>query len=42
VDAEKCFEYWCDNGMDCSTCISVCPYTRGRSEAHAGEFWGPQ
>jgi ferredoxin len=39
MDAEKCFEYWCDNGMDCSTCISVCPYTKGRSEAQADEFW---
>ena len=42
MDAEKCFEYWCDNGMDCSTCISVCPYTKGRSEAHAKDFWGSQ
>jgi ferredoxin len=42
MDAEKCFEYWCDNGIDCSTCISVCPYTRGRSEAHAKEFWDSQ
>ena len=39
MDAEKCFEYWCENGMDCSTCISVCPFTKGRSEAHADEFW---
>ena len=39
VNSEKCFEYWCDNGMDCSTCISVCPYTGGRSEAHSDEFW---
>jgi ferredoxin len=42
MDAEKCFEYWCDNGMDCSTCISVCPYTKGRSEAHSDEFWASQ
>lgn len=42
IDAEKCFGYWCDNGMDCSTCISVCPYTKGRSEAHAEEFWASQ
>ena len=39
VDGEKCLEYWFDNGIDCSTCISVCPYTKGRSEAHAAEFW---
>jgi len=42
MDAEKCFEYWCDNGMDCSTCISVCPYTKGRAEAHSDEFWASQ
>jgi epoxyqueuosine reductase len=40
VDGEKCYEYWCDNGTDCSTCISVCPYNTGRTEAHADEFWG--
>ena len=39
VDAEKCFGYWCDNGADCSTCISVCPYNAGRVEAHADQFW---
>jgi epoxyqueuosine reductase len=42
MDAEKCFEYWCDNGMDCSTCISVCPYTKGRPEARSDEFWASQ
>ncbi len=42
MDAEKCFNYWCDNGMDCSTCISVCPYTKGRPEAKASEFWATQ
>jgi len=39
VDGEKCYEYWCDNGTDCSTCISVCPYNTRRTEAHADEFW---
>jgi epoxyqueuosine reductase len=42
MDAEKCFEYWCDNGMDCSTCISVCPYTKGRPDARSDEFWASQ
>ncbi|MFX0168221.1 MAG: reductive dehalogenase [Candidatus Hodarchaeota archaeon] len=28
VDAELCYQFWCDNGGDCSTCIAVCPYTR--------------
>ena len=40
VDGEKCFEYWCDNGADCSTCVSVCPYNRGRRRrATNEEFW---
>ncbi|MCW4038861.1 MAG: reductive dehalogenase [Candidatus Bathyarchaeota archaeon] len=30
VDAEKCYEFWCDNGTDCSTCIAVCPYNKRR------------
>jgi ferredoxin len=28
VNAERCYEFWCDNGGDCSTCIAVCPYTK--------------
>ena len=39
VDGEKCYNYWCDNGVDCSTCISVCPYNTGRVEASSEEFW---
>ena len=27
VNAEKCYLYWCENSIDCSTCIKVCPYT---------------
>jgi epoxyqueuosine reductase len=27
VNAEKCYLYWCQNSIDCSTCIKVCPYT---------------
>ncbi|UCE95836.1 MAG: reductive dehalogenase [Candidatus Bathyarchaeota archaeon] len=26
VDVERCYLYWCENGIDCSTCIKVCPY----------------
>lgn len=39
VDGERCYVYWCDNGTDCSTCISVCPFNRGPDEASSGEFW---
>lgn len=28
VNAELCYQFWCDNGGDCSTCIAVCPYTK--------------
>ncbi len=26
VDHEKCYEYWIENGSDCSTCVKVCPF----------------
>jgi len=40
VNGEKCYEYWCDNGTDCSTCISVCPYNKGMKTASTDEIWG--
>ena len=27
-DMKKCFEFWVDNGGDCGSCISVCPYNK--------------
>jgi ferredoxin len=39
VDAEKCYEFWCDNGTDCSTCIAVCPYNKGRKNSSVEELW---
>ncbi|RLI08854.1 reductive dehalogenase [Candidatus Bathyarchaeota archaeon] len=39
VDSEKCYEFWCDNGGDCSTCIAVCPYNPGPKQASAEMFW---
>ncbi|MFB6214712.1 MAG: hypothetical protein ABEI54_02480, partial [Candidatus Bipolaricaulia bacterium] len=27
VDGYKCYQFWIDNGSDCSTCIAVCPLT---------------
>jgi len=26
VNVDKCYEFWTDNGGECSTCISVCPF----------------
>jgi hypothetical protein len=39
VNGEKCYNYWCENGIDCSTCISVCPYNTGLKEASSELFW---
>ncbi len=33
VNVERCYLYWCENAIDCSTCIKVCPY----NVASAGE-----
>ena len=39
IDGEKCYLYWCENGTDCSTCISVCPFNTGPNQASTEEFW---
>ncbi|KYK28986.1 MAG: hypothetical protein AYK19_20275 [Theionarchaea archaeon DG-70-1] len=41
IDAEKCYNFWCENGGDCSTCIAVCPYTArtGVKKRTPEEFW---
>ncbi len=39
VDGERCYEFWCENGVDCSTCIAVCPYNPGPKKASPGDFW---
>lgn len=28
VDAEKCYQFWADNGGDCGSCIASCPYNK--------------
>jgi epoxyqueuosine reductase len=28
VDVESCYEFWIENGGDCSNCIRSCPYNR--------------
>lgn len=28
VDAEKCFQFWAENGGDCGSCIACCPYNK--------------
>ncbi len=39
VNSERCYQFWCDNGTDCSTCISVCPYSKVPSQVSFEEFW---
>jgi hypothetical protein len=41
VNAEKCYEFWYENGADCSTCIAVCPFTKkaGVKKRTPEEFW---
>jgi len=34
VNAERCYLFWCENGVDCSTCIKVCPYNVASASAH--------
>ena len=33
IHAEKCLQAWLDNGIYCSHCIAVCPYTEGFDSA---------
>ncbi|MHA1712330.1 MAG: reductive dehalogenase [Candidatus Freyarchaeota archaeon] len=42
VDAERCYLFWCENGIDCSTCIKVCPYSYKsprNADLSPEEFW---
>ncbi|MEA2071007.1 MAG: reductive dehalogenase [Asgard group archaeon] len=42
VDHEKCYEFWIENGGECSTCITVCPYNLkggGKKDLSPKEFW---
>lgn len=42
VNAELCYEFWCENGIDCSTCIKVCPYniaSTNKMQVALKKFW---
>jgi len=42
VNAEACYQFWRENGADCSTCISVCPYNIAsvrKAKVAPEEFW---
>ena len=32
IDARKCFQFWANQGTDCSICIRVCPYNKDFSK----------
>ena len=35
LNAEQCFKYWAANGLDCSTCIRVCPFNQETGWLHS-------
>jgi len=39
LNAEKCYDYWYENGADCSTCITVCPFSNIKLN-EPKDFWG--
>ena len=30
VDQDRCYNFWIENGGECSNCIAACPYTTGK------------
>ena len=38
INAEKCYDYWYENGMDCATCITVCPFSKIKQNKPK-DFW---
>jgi len=34
VHVEKCYDFWCDNGAECSNCIRSCPFNKPQSWIH--------
>ena len=34
VDVDRCYEFWCNNGTDCSNCITYCPFTKPNTCPH--------
>ena len=33
IDARRCFQFWANQGTDCSICIRVCPYNKDMNKA---------
>jgi len=34
ADVDRCYEFWCKNGTDCSNCITYCPFTKPSTWSH--------
>ena len=39
VDPKKCYLFWLANGMDCSNCISSCPFNKPNTPVHSLARW---
>lgn len=41
VNGEKCYQFWIDNGGECSTCITSCPFNlrTGKKYLDPREYW---
>ncbi len=38
IDPEKCYDFWYENSVDCSTCIEACPFSKvDKKTPHS--FW---
>ena len=34
VNVDRCYEFWCNNGTDCSNCVMSCPFTKPDTWPH--------
>lgn len=39
INPETCYNFWIQNGTDCSNCIRVCPFTKSRHWSHRVVRW---
>ena len=40
INAETCLAFWAANGVDCATCIRVCPFNKPAGMFHDWVRWG--
>jgi reductive dehalogenase len=36
INPEKCYRFWVNNKMDCTTCVSTCPFNKPKGILHDG------